>query len=441
MQPCQPQTSDRRIPSSAPAESADVFAARQKATSKPSKYTTTVGQALKERTGFSTYAAFLEKNNYGCLRSPNEPSGLNIQNQNGESHCAIINLSREPPPTAKVSLQGVKLSALQTLSALSEPPKDVSVQIVVLSVPHKDSLGLATEFSSLFGLGLDLAPRFFLALTAQLERHADFEISSNSRFRCRYLLASGTVVAIARRFAFAGPESPFIVLIAGPPKIHGLIGQNALCEMLNDGLKIHEPVHENWTFEDDDSDNGGAIYYARLLSHFMGQNRDFTHDFDHLLLASLLPLLQLDILRLREFCSVVRGYFVGLKSPIYKNNGHEILDNFAPDPGDDKTPEKLYRYRTILRSAIEQVEDEAEPLTAFVSSQIGEHSTTSPAFTRFEGDRLWVLKEAGRLEAEIRDYLQVQAGHLALLESRKSIELSNYQIQEGKRGELLALDG
>ena len=34
-----------------------------------------------------------------------------------------------------------------------------------------------------------------------------------------------------------------------------------------------------------------------------------------------------------------------------------------------------------------------------------------------------MLKETGRLEAEIRD-LQVQAGHLALLESRKSIELS-----------------
>ena len=71
----------------------------------------------------------------------------------------------------------------------------------------------------------------------------------------------------------------------------------------------------------------------------------------------------------------------------------------------------------------------------FVSSQIEEQSTKSSAFIEIENTRHLVLKEACRLEAEIRDYLQVQAGHLALLESRKSIELSNYQIQESKRSQ------
>ena len=71
----------------------------------------------------------------------------------------------------------------------------------------------------------------------------------------------------------------------------------------------------------------------------------------------------------------------------------------------------------------------------FVSSQLGEHLTKSSAFSEIENNRHWVLKEACRLETEIRDYLQVQAGHLALLESRKSTELSNYQIQESKRGQ------
>lgn len=45
-----------------------------------------------------------------------------------------------------------------------------------------------------------------------------------------------------------------------------------------------------------------------------------------------------------------------------------------------------------------------------------------------------VIDEARRLESEMRDHLQLQVGNLSLEESRKSIELSNFQVQEGKRG-------
>lgn len=422
MQPRQPQTSGGRVRSSPPTEAE---------TSGSSKRAATVALALKEKIGFPTYAAFLEKNHYGYLRSVTESTHLRNCHQDLEPHCAIIDLSRE-----RVSLRCANLSALQTLSALCEPPQHVSVQVVLLSVPHKEYLGLATEFPSLLGLGLKLTPQFFGALTAQLEGYSNFEISSNAHFRCKYLLASGTVVAIARRFELAKPESPSIVLFAGPPRIHDLVDQSALYEMLYDAPTIHESVHEDRSPRGDDPDSEGAVYYARLLSYIMKQNQDCTHDCDDLLLASLIPLLKLDILRVQKLCSVVRDYFVKLKSPTYKNNGQELTDRLVPSPGDDETPERLYRYRTILRSVIEQFEDEAEPLKTFVSSQIGEHLMTSATFIQIEKDRHWVLKETCRLEAEIRDYLQVQAGHLALLESRKTIELSNYQIQEGERGRL-----
>lgn len=316
MQPRQPQTSDRRVPSSPPVESADICTASWAETSKPSKYATTVALALKEKTGFPTYAAFLEENDFGYLSSLNDSTSLRNHSETVKFHCAIIDLSRERVPAVKVSLRCANLSALHTLLALSEPPKDLSVQIVVLSVPHEDSLGLASEFSSLFGLGFDLAPRFYDALTAQLERHADFEVSNIGRFRCRYLLASGAVVAIARRFALARPELPFVVLIAGPPRIHNLVDHSALYEMLNCRLTIHEPVYRGHVPGGGNSDNGGAIYYAHLLSCLMRQNRDCIHDCDDLPLASLVPLLQLDVLRLRELCSVARGYFSSL-NPLY----------------------------------------------------------------------------------------------------------------------------
>ena len=340
----------------------------------------------------------------------------------------------------KVSLRCVNLSPVQTLSALSEPPKDVSVQVVMLSVPRKDCLGLVDEFPGILGLGLNLTLRFFYALTAQLKRHAEFEVANNARFRCKYLLASGTVVAIARQFSLAKSESPSVVLIAGPPKIHDLVDQDSLYETLSDNPPGDTMVDKDHFPEGCDPDSEGTTCYARLLSSFVDKKESRAYSCDDLLLASLLPLLQLDMLRIRELCCVIRGYFDKLKSPTYHNDGQKIIERLTPTPGNDETPERLYRYRTILRSAIEQCEDEAEPLEAFVSSQVGEHSTKSPAFTRVEMDRNCVLKEACRLEAEIRDYLQVQAGHLALLESRKSIERSNYQIWEGKRGLCLTID-
>lgn len=45
-----------------------------------------------------------------------------------------------------------------------------------------------------------------------------------------------------------------------------------------------------------------------------------------------------------------------------------------------------------------------------------------------------LLDEERRFESDVRDYLQLQVGNLALEESRRSIELVNSQIQEAKSG-------
>ena len=58
----------------------------------------------------------------------------------------------------------------------------------------------------------------------------------------------------------------------------------------------------------------------------------------------------------------------------------------------------------------------------------------SQSLLTLENELQRIRREATRLEAEIRDYLQLQTGELALEESKKSIELSNFQIEEAKRG-------
>ena len=44
------------------------------------------------------------------------------------------------------------------------------------------------------------------------------------------------------------------------------------------------------------------------------------------------------------------------------------------------------------------------------------------------------IRDAHFIEAEARDSSQLKAATLSLQESQKSIELSNWQIQENKRG-------
>lgn len=51
-----------------------------------------------------------------------------------------------------------------------------------------------------------------------------------------------------------------------------------------------------------------------------------------------------------------------------------------------------------------------------------------------------LVQEASRLEGQIRDYLQLRTGELALEESKKSIEVSNQQLQEGKRGQYALIE-
>ena len=96
-------------------------------------------------------------------------------------------------------------------------------------------MGLASDFASPLRLGLELAPGFFDAVHAQLQRNAKFQVLNNAHIRSKYLLASGTVVAIARHFTLASPDSPPVVLIAGPPNIHDLVDHIALADILYDG--------------------------------------------------------------------------------------------------------------------------------------------------------------------------------------------------------------
>ena len=88
-----------------------------------------------------------------------------------------------------------------------------------------------------------------------------------------------------------------------------------------------------------------------------------------------------------------------------------------------------------LRGRIEEFEEIMQDALTGFGSLLGANwsheygcDITIEYFTR-------TINRARRLEAHMRDLRQVQIGQLSLAESEKSIELSNSQIEEGKRGE------
>ena len=106
--------------------------------------------------------------------------------------------------------------------------------------------------------------------------------------------------------------------------------------------------------------------------------------------------------------------------------------------GREKELEKIYseirQDRLRLRAMVEDSEDGLNHFLRYIHSQTSADWPLNKSWLRVEGNLRTTHEEARRFEAQIRDYLQLHVGELALQESKKSIELSNRQIEEGKRG-------
>lgn len=83
---------------------------------------------------------------------------------------------------------------------------------------------------------------------------------------------------------------------------------------------------------------------------------------------------------------------------------------------------------------MEDAEDSLDHLRIHITWQKKEEWLKEPIYKIMDQRLGQCCLPARRLEVEARDSLQLEAGLLALQESRKSIEISNHQVQEGRRG-------
>ena len=95
-------------------------------------------------------------------------------------------------------------------------------------------------------------------------------------------------------------------------------------------------------------------------------------------------------------------------------------------------PGFLYPFCTRIRAWVEDFEIQSGALMALLCPLVGPNITEGLFYPQTKKG-ISIAQQARRLEAAIRDHLQLQGSKLALEESKKSIELSNNQIYESKR--------
>ncbi len=170
--------------------------------------------------------------------------------------------------------------------------------------------------------------------------------------------------------------------------------------------------------------SGSYRYYPRLLVSSLEQYDHVRKNDIHLPSICALPLLRLSLFTLR-----CRDRFLRETFDSSRDFECSSLDE------EEHLEWTLSYARTLLRLGIVDAEKDWCSFVRYMSTHLPNSSSAMPFREDYEGELKNDTAEADRLESQVRDYMQLQVGTLSLRESRNSIELSNRQMEENKRGE------
>ena len=404
-----------------------------------------IRKELEERTGFASYKAYLES----LCRDPIYVGRSYIDILNncfGEHDYAppgvdIIDVSDDDCSFVGVTLRCEDLSASEVSVALCHPPPNTRVQVVLW--PIDDLVSRHNEdFLDVLGVGLELDPCFFEAL-----RWREAKTCFTEPFQSKYGLrigSIGTSVFVARSFVLAQNDPVPVVLIAGP--MHHRLTRfirrpdvNEPPHHLNKAIYDLVQAAPLYSHYNDHGVPHLANAYTRALFSLFKSNGSSALSSTDTLSACIIPLLQIEIAICRCSLDHLRGLFYGMHDSIFDTNDFTTRYRGYYRTGseggllDGGATASLYHYRAKLRSWVEYFENEKRALMGFLSSLYGPCFTGRVFNSQTIEESTSIVEEVRRLEAEIRDHLQLQSSKLALEESKKSIELSNRQIYESKR--------
>ncbi len=370
---------------------------------------------LKAEIGYDSYDTYLEANEGKQLYIKSLRQTLRAEanvRYSGYQSCAIFDVHDGESDCPKIDLQYRGHSGTVILSALRHPSATAILRIVLWDTQH-----LVEEMVDALGLGLRIQPRFFKSLFDRRQRARKFDIKQG-RIAPDVIAISRCVMTIARRYLPANQSITPVVLIAGVTGaewgIKEELGESTAFQTLA-MQKMAIPYRPTvWLFP-------WMQEYIHLLESDLEKGTGSGGDDTDLLFWSLSPIMKLSAFEIYQRCALTREKYV----------------SFLASGNEAKRPEmeNIFVTRSELRRLIEDSKDSSQQIRRFLSSQEPNDTCQTTLLTTIEGDLEQARVEASRVETEIRDFLQLQTGELALQESRRSIELANSQIEEAKRGQ------
>lgn len=325
----------------------------------------------------------------------------------------------------------------QLLQNLRSPPESIPARIVLWSIPPgwPPHAGIIEAL----GLGLDIHVSFFVNL---------FWITSRQytpkTIRPSQILIGDSITTISRDYR-PHRRAPPVLIVAGNFDLgyrtwtnRDATSDKTFRDMIEEVLKGEigggQSIYR-WATHNYPSSDVASLpsnHYLRLLSKHIHKDCNVGLEGHALLLLAVLPLLSIEILRLHIQRGVVDSVFIQIQYGVEHPNRHY----------DDEKQESysvLDAQRFWLRRRLEGLEVSRNAFIRFARAQGPAKWLEGKAWRRQNEHINDVLATARAKDAEVRDYLQLQIGNLSIQGSKKSIQLSNQQIDEAKRGKYLPL--
>ena len=312
--------------------------------------------------------------------------------------------------------------ATEALKTLREPPSGTVIRILILDakfehVPYHAEIDKRDAIITLIGtigLGLRTPPGFIHAF---LQVH-NFRDTEDQILAVETLddAAHGTIgraaFMLAQDYLPRKTNCPPVMIILGDPTSGYDFGFSQEPIRFSSPPHPMKPARRSWP----------ELYKLRYRSTIT-RHPPQTLDIDQATLYALLPLLQVKIAILNRGSTAMNRFYYEL---VKYANFQGVKDSTSDGQIED--------IRFQLRRQICEIERGAADLTRYLCARGKPELMSCREFRDFEQEASTCLEMARSLEAEVRDWLQLRVGDLALKESKKSIELSTLQIRESNRG-------
>ena len=410
-----------------------------------------VWQDLENETGFSSYEAYISKyvekwpqfrQFLATLRGVREDDELfkakQVDPVPRRGYFYLYEVHQSGEISEKQSYRGT--FSLEQASAILQFIRDASDTVIsrLVFIEISGDEDLPACFFDALGLGLRLDPRTLMAFLRRktfdrlsllfghsaTTRRSVFE-SSPLAFRFMTepqpldpsFVGIGPFVLTYTNSLSLGKRLPPVLLIIGYPNT-----DQRHCVDL--GLEISDtPVFTSNAIEEIERPWKWPLFMISLIKKHQ-KRRSIELDRTSFPLYWILAFGQVQAMYLKSYCRRCRSEYLRLTLC------EGLLTTDRPE---QDTRAHLHRQWSRLRRSIEDAHDGIHQFKRVISRTMGEKVHGESSIRDLYAGLNAILAEGARLETEIKDYLQLQVGNLALEESKKSIELSNAQIEEAKR--------